>query len=88
MNRYVVKIGFWLRAYDGFVVEAACDADAIAQAKVEALRALQSSASPEHVEFDQRHDGEIAYIDRIEGDDRIVVAEILTLDDNRIHPPT
>jgi hypothetical protein len=33
MTKYIVKIGFWLRAYDGFTVEAESDADAIEQAK-------------------------------------------------------
>ena len=29
MSEYIVKIGFWLRAYDGFTVEAETDAEAI-----------------------------------------------------------
>ena len=29
MTEYIVKIGFWLRAYDGFTIEAKSDADAI-----------------------------------------------------------
>ena len=36
MSEYIVKIGFWLRAYDGFTVEAESDADAIEQAKAAA----------------------------------------------------
>jgi len=37
MSEYIVKIGFWLRAYDGFTVEA--DSDATAIAKAEAILA-------------------------------------------------
>ena len=40
MSEYIVKIGFWLRAYDGFTVEAESDADAIEQAKAAAKTAM------------------------------------------------
>ena len=32
MTEYNVKIGFWLRAYDGFIVDAGSDAEAIEKA--------------------------------------------------------
>ena len=41
MNEYIVKIGFWLRAHDGFTVEAESDADAIEQAKAAAKTAME-----------------------------------------------
>ena len=56
MSEYIVKIGFWLRAYDDFTVEAESDADAIEQAKATAKTAMQSGA--------YRREGIIAFVDR------------------------
>src|SRR5487761_729297 len=47
MTEYIVKIGFWLRAYDGIAVEADSDADAIEKAKAAAKAAMESGAYPE-----------------------------------------
>ena len=44
MTEYIVKIGFWLRAYDGIAVEADSDADAIEKAKEAAKAAMDSGA--------------------------------------------
>ena len=65
MTEYVVKIGFWLRAYDSVTVEADADAEAIEKAKIAATTAMTSTAHPEHVEFDERREGVIAFIDRV-----------------------
>ena len=48
MAEYIVKIGFWLRAYDSFTVEADSDAEAIGKAKAAAKTAIESRAHPEH----------------------------------------
>ncbi|NPD15073.1 hypothetical protein HOY34_07630 [Xinfangfangia sp. D13-10-4-6] len=85
MTKYTVKIGFWLRAYEGFTVEAASDAEAIAQAKAMAATAMESTAPPEFVEFEERREGVIAFIDQITADDRRVVAEDVEFDTDRIH---
>ena len=50
MTEYVVKIGFWLRAYDSVTVEADADAEAIEKAKIAATTAMTSTAHPEHVD--------------------------------------
>jgi hypothetical protein len=42
MTEYVVKIGFWLRAYDSVTVEADADAEAIEKAKIGKQRAKLS----------------------------------------------
>ncbi|WP_245297063.1 MULTISPECIES: hypothetical protein [Rhodomicrobium] len=65
MTEYIVKIGFWVRAYDGFTVEANSDAEAIEKAKAAAAIAMKSIAHPEHIEIDERREGVIAFIDRI-----------------------
>ena len=44
MTKYTVKIGFWLRAYDGFTIEADPDACAIEKAKAAAEVAMESDA--------------------------------------------
>jgi hypothetical protein len=85
MSEYTVKIGFWLRAYDGFMVEADSDADAIEKAKAAAKTAMASDASPEHIEIEERQEGIIVFIDRITPDGRDVVTEDVEFDDDSIH---
>jgi hypothetical protein len=85
MTEYIVKIGFWLRAYDGFTVEADSDADAIEKAKAAAKVAMESCAHPEHIDFEERREGVIAFIDRMAPDGRHAVAEDVAFDDDRIH---
>lgn len=85
MSEYIVKIGFWLRAYDGFAVEAECDADAIEQAKAAAKTAMESGAFPEHIDIEERREGIIAFVDRITPDGRDAVVEDVEFDDDHIH---
>ncbi len=87
MTEYVVKIGFWLRAYDGLTIEASSDADAIDKAKVAAKSAMASMAQPEHIDTDERREGVIAFIDRVTVDGRQPVVEDVAFDDDRIHAP-
>jgi len=65
MTEYLVKIGFWLRAYDSITIEADSDTAAIEAAKVAAKRAMESASQPEHIDTDDRREGIIAYIDRV-----------------------
>jgi hypothetical protein len=85
MSEYIVKIGFWLRAYDGFTVEAHSDADAIEKAKAAANTAMESGTYPEHIEIAERWEGIIAFIDRVTPAGRDVVTEDVEFDDERIH---
>lgn len=87
MTEYIVKIGFWLRAFDSVTVEADTDADAIEQAKVAAKKTMASAAYPEHIDIDERRDGVIAFIDRITAGGRRAVTEDVALDDDRTHGP-
>jgi hypothetical protein len=86
MTEYIVKIGFWLRAYDSRTIDAASDAEAIEQAKV-AAAAMESMAIPEHVDTDERREGIIAFIDRVTPNGREAVIEDVEFDDDRIHDP-
>jgi hypothetical protein len=85
MTEYVVKVGFWLRAFDSVTVEADADAQAIEKAKVAATAAMVSTAHPEHVDFDERREGVIAFIDRVAPDGRHPGVEDVAFDDDRIH---
>jgi hypothetical protein len=85
MSEYIVKIGFWLRAYDGFTVEADTDAHAIEKAKAAATSAMEPSAYPEHIEIAERREGIIAFIDRVTPAGRDVVTEDVEFDGDRIH---
>jgi hypothetical protein len=85
MSEYIVKIGFWLRAYDGFTVEADSDAGAIEKAKAAAKTAMESGAYPEHIEIAERREGIIAFIDRVTPAGRDVVTEDVEFDDDRNH---
>lgn len=85
MTEYIVKLGFWLRAYDRFTVEADSDSDAIAKAKAAAKAAMESTARPEHIDVEERREGIIAFIDRVAPDGRHAVIEDFEFDDDRIH---
>ncbi len=87
MTEYAVKIGFGLRAYDSFAVEADSDAGAIEKAKLAARIAMQSTAHPEHIDIEERREGVIAFIDRLTPDGRDAVIEDVEFDDDRIHAP-
>lgn len=86
MAEYTVKVAFWLRAFDGFTVEADSDDVAIAKAKAAALEMMESTAYPGHIDLDERREGVIAYIDQIAPDDHRVVADDVVFDSDRIHP--
>ena len=87
MTEYIVKIAFWLRAFDSVTLEAATDAEAIEKAKASARIAMESIAYPEHIDTDERREGVIAYIDRIDPVGQEPVIENVEFDDHRIHGP-
>jgi hypothetical protein len=85
MSEYLVKVGFWLRAYDSVTIEAATDEEAIEKAKIVAATAMDSSAWPEAIDADERRQGVIAYIDSISSGAREAVAEDVAFDTDRIN---
>jgi hypothetical protein len=85
MSEYTVKIAFWLRAYDGFAVNAESDAEAIEKAKIAAKAAMESVTQPEHIDWERR-EGVILFIDRTTSDSRVSVIEDVAFDEDRIHP--
>ena len=84
MSEYIVKIGFWLRAYDGFSVDATSNAEAIDKARAAARTAMEFGAYPEHIDIEERREGVIAFIDRVTPQGRQAVAEDVEFDHDRI----
>jgi hypothetical protein len=87
VTEYVMKLAFWLRAWDSVTIEAAADSEAIDKAKAVAKAAMESRASPESIDTDHRREGVIAYVDRLGSDRRESVIENVAFDDDRIHRP-
>jgi hypothetical protein len=87
MTEYLVKVGFWLRAYDSVTLEAATHAEAMEKAKAAAKTAMQSREHPEAIDTDERRQGVIAYIDRLGPGGREAVVEDVAFDDDRIGVP-
>ena len=86
MSEYIVKIGFWLRAYDGFTLKAGSDAEAIEKAKAQAKTIMGSMAHPEHIDIEERREGIIAFIDHVTPDGREAIVDDVEFDSDRIHP--
>jgi hypothetical protein len=61
VTEYVVKLAFWLRAWDSVTIEAEADAEAIDKAKAAAKRAMESRVIPESIDTDRRREGLIAW---------------------------
>jgi hypothetical protein len=87
VTQYIVKIAFWLRAYDGLTVEAETDAEAIEKAKTAATAMMGLATHPEHIDIEERREGIIVFIDRITPDGRQAVIENVEFDDDHIHGP-
>ena len=87
MTEYVVKLAFWLRAWDSVTIEAEADAEAIDKAKAAAKRAMESHVIPESIDTDRRREGLIAFVDRLGPDRRECVVEDVVFDDDHIHGP-
>ena len=87
MTEYVVKLAFWLRAWDSVTIKAEADAEAIDKAKAAAKHAMESRVSPEFIDTDRRREGLIADVDRLDPDRRECVVENVVFDDDQIHGP-
>lgn len=81
MREYLIKVGFWLHAYDSVTIEAETDEEALIMAKSATVTLMQSRAYPETIDTDERRQGIIAYVDRISPGDRRSVAEDVAFDD-------
>lgn len=80
MTDYVIKLRFWLRCWDSKTIDAEPDADAIAMGHQVAREMMLGSAFPESIEADERREGLISYIDRIDAEGRNEIAEAVEFD--------
>lgn len=87
MAEYIVSVGFWLHAYEQVTIEAASDEQARELAVAAARELMARSGAPDHIDHDERRQGVIGYIDRVDGDGREPIAEIVAFDEDRINPP-
>lgn len=83
MTEYVVKLRFWLRCWDSMTIEAGSDVDAIAGAPQVARELMLASSFPESVEADERREGLISYIDRVDAEGRNEIAEAIEFEGAR-----
>lgn len=86
MTDYVVKLRFWLRAYDSTIVSAATDAEAFHLAKAMARHMMVQTGQPEEIDIEERREGLISYVDRLD-DDRRELTDAIPFDGDRpLHP--
>jgi hypothetical protein len=86
MTEYLVKVHFWLPCTDTLTIEVAGDAEAIEIAKLQAATAMDVRGKPDFIDFDERREGTISYIDRMTSDGREEVSDLLTFDEDRLYP--
>ncbi|WP_234729630.1 hypothetical protein [Acidocella facilis] len=86
MAEYIAKVYFWLCCSDTLSIEAGSDADAIEKAKHEAISAMESHACPDFIDYDERREGAISYIDRVTPNGQEEVTQSIMFDDDRLYP--
>ncbi len=82
MKDYVVKLRFWLRAYDSTEISAATDAEAFHLAKAAACHMMYWHGHPEEIDLEERHEGLISYVDTM-GVARSELVEGMVFDGDR-----
>lgn len=86
MTEYIVKAHFWLACVDTLSIEAESDAEAIETAKREAASTMESQAVPDFIDYDERREGSISYIDRVTEDGHEEASGFVSFDEDRLYP--
>jgi hypothetical protein len=86
MTEYQVTVGFWLRAYDRATIVAPNDAEILTMAKTVAIEIMGSSEKVDTVDFDERREGTIIFVDRVTPRGNEEVHQDIAFDDDHIHP--
>lgn len=86
MTEYAMTVSFWLRAYDSMVIRAATDVEAFHLATAAARRMMRATAQPVEIDLEDRREGYISHIDRLDGG-RCSLIEAIGFDgDIPLHP--
>lgn len=88
MSVYIVKLRFWLRAYDSTTIAAATKAEAFHMAKLIARRMMASTGRPDEVDTESRREGLISYIDLLDGDGPELAEAVVFDGDRPLHSET
>lgn len=87
MSKYIVTVGFWLRAFDSDEIEAGSDIEAVEKARDVALAIMNARTPPAEVDLESRCAGVIAYVDRVTPDGRKAVVEDFAFHHANSAPP-
>lgn len=85
MKDYVVKLRFWLRAYDSTEISAATDTEALYLARAAARHMMAQTGQPEDIDLEERHEGLISFIDTLSEDPLPLAAGIVFDGDRPLH---
>lgn len=89
MTEYIVKLRFWLRCWDSMTIDVETDVEAIDMARQVGAEMMQSAGFPESFEADERREGLVSYIDRIDAEGRTEIAEAVEFQGaRRLFPET
>lgn len=86
MREYIVKLRFWLRAYDSTVISAATDTEALYLARAAARHLMAQTGQPEEIDMEERHEGLISFIDTVSEDPLPLAAGIVFDGDRPLRP--
>ena len=86
MKKYVVKIRFWLRAFDSTVISAVTDAEAFHLAKAAACHMMYWHGHPEEIDMEERREGLLSYVDTVDGACEELAESIVFDGDRPLHP--
>lgn len=77
MTEYIVKLRFWLRCWDSMTIDVETDVEGIGMARRVAAEMMRSASFPDSIEADERREGLVSYIDRIDAEGRNEIAEAI-----------
>lgn len=86
MKDYIVKLRFWLRAFDSTVISAATDAEAFHLAKGAACHMMYWHGHPEEIDMEERREGLLSYVDTVDSVREELAEGIIFDGDRPLHP--
>lgn len=86
MTNYIVRLRFWVRAYDLAEISAAIDDEAVRLATAAASTMMEQTGHPIELDLEDRRKGLISYIDRFD-EQRSALNEAIVFDNDRPRHP-